>query len=364
MIDPPGNQGHLTQEEADAYLQRSLPSQMRWNLDQHLSTCQECRRRVRLDAVETQATAFLESDLTSLQPEEEAHLSYEEMEAYLENRADPLLREIVAEHSALCALCATELRELQAFRLLVLEEASSASEEQSALHDTTGPVQVTGGRALLTGVRSLSRTVLSRIEELIAEGFVKPFQSLQNRLELLKRATAPTLVRSQGQDVPIPLSPASTAIRSAAPIFQWTPVQGANAYQMVIATLDKQGERTLLWQGMANMENAMPLPSTLSLEPGKAYLWYVKARVGKEERPSPFAGFVLLTSAAQQEVAQEERTLEASALALACLYERYGLYEEALSQAERLLSLNPTHPQVLKMHQHLRIMLAPPLSSL
>jgi hypothetical protein len=365
MVEIPGKSGHLTPNEAKAYLHRSLTPEERWKIDLHLSSCPACRRRVRLDTVEEQAVAFLEADLQFALQEEDPHLAYEEMEDYLENRADAIAREIVEGHIDLCALCAAELRELQEFRLLVMAETASIQdvEESVTLLDTTGLVQITGGRAHLAGMRSLSRAPLRRAGELVREGLVRPLPSLQNRLDILRRATTLTLVRAHRQEPPIPLAPAYTMIRSSSPVFRWTTVPDADAYHVVIASLDKQGMRALLWQGPSETENSLPLPANLSLEPGRAYLWYIRARVGQEERPSPFAWFALLTPAALRQVEQEERRMEPSALALACLYERYGLYQEAFVQVERLLALNPKHPQVQKMHQRLRALLHPVLPS-
>src|SRR5690242_13612334 len=116
MVDTPGNTGHLPEREAEAYLQLTLGPEARWKADIHLSSCQACRRRVHLDAIAAEAILFLEADLRATLQEEEAHLSYEEMEAYVRGHSDPILSEIVEAHRVACDLCAAELQDLQAFQ--------------------------------------------------------------------------------------------------------------------------------------------------------------------------------------------------------------------------------------------------------
>ena len=95
---------------------------------------------------------YLRAELQSTTEEEQDHISYEQIEDYVDNRADSLVREIVDGHLAHCAVCAREVRELQAFRLLVMAEATPLSEESITLVDTTGLVHFTAGRVVLTGM--------------------------------------------------------------------------------------------------------------------------------------------------------------------------------------------------------------------
>lgn len=58
-----------------------------------------------------------------------AHLSYEQLEAHVDGRAEPALRERVETHTAWCARCATELQDLAAHapRLRQRVESRTAS---------------------------------------------------------------------------------------------------------------------------------------------------------------------------------------------------------------------------------------------
>jgi anti-sigma factor RsiW len=350
------NRNHLSEAESTAYLQRSLTPEARLRADSHLSACPSCRRRVHLDQQEAQAIRSLQAEGHLDALEEDPHLSYEEMEAYLLGRADAVVTEIVEGHTLLCTVCATELNELREFRALL--DASRADAETDAAHtlivDTLGSVEIAGRKTLMKGLQTRSRALTDHLGELLGEGIVRPLQSLQTRIDAMNRAATLSFARSSSKAAPLPVSPAFTALRTAPPLLAWSPVPNADAYTVVIASLNSRGERdAVVWKSDAGTEPEVRLPADVALRPGKMYLWYVVATVAQEERPSPIAWFTLLAPSAIRQLEREEQQAEGSALALACLYERHALYGEALAQVEKLRALNPEHPRVETMFRKL-----------
>ncbi len=72
-----------------------------------------------------------------------AHLSYEEKRAYVRNEADPLERELVESHTAICPDCAAELRSLFDFAMMI--QANPATAKQSAWKRFIGAIGLSGG---------------------------------------------------------------------------------------------------------------------------------------------------------------------------------------------------------------------------
>jgi hypothetical protein len=97
--------GHLSDAQFENYrLRRASPAEMA-EAANHLAGCADCREtllRRRADA--------LAAGLAEVRPE---HLSYEELEAYVDGRAGGIERELVESHAGWCESCWEQLRMLE-----------------------------------------------------------------------------------------------------------------------------------------------------------------------------------------------------------------------------------------------------------
>lgn len=100
---------HLTQEELEGYGTGKLTSTTLLAVDRHLAKCGACRRELRAVQV---APALPEVVREMGEP---AHLSYEEMTAYLDAGLDGSGREQLEQHLHLCQGCSNEIKGLQTF---------------------------------------------------------------------------------------------------------------------------------------------------------------------------------------------------------------------------------------------------------
>lgn len=102
MSDPTPSDPHLDAAALDRYRRRLAPPGELLASDAHLATCDSCFDAVRaeIDTVELPST----------------HLTYEELEAFVDGRTDALDRELVAAHTTSCDLCRGELADLTAVR--------------------------------------------------------------------------------------------------------------------------------------------------------------------------------------------------------------------------------------------------------
>lgn len=348
---------HLTAEQVSRYQQRSLPPAERLKLSDHLVACDACRRLVREHTSASPLLASTAMDLQAALQEEPIHLRYEEMAAYVDGTAGAVEREIVEGHSATCALCAEELRELAPFRdLLVRYPDQGYTPAASApLSEASDSMSIGEDGALRLADRiKLPSAVREWVEELIATGLVSPTRLVRDALESLRRMATPApllAVRSTGN--PVPLSPAFTAIRSVRPVFSWQAVPGAQEYRVTLAHLVDKTNRKVLWKGDAGTQTLVELPEDVVLVPGQSYLWQVVATVQGQPQPSPMVWFTLLSHQDVESVEAVEREAQDSPLAQASIYETYGLYAEALPLVERLAGENPDSASLQAMLQKL-----------
>ena len=105
---------HLSQTQLTGYSGRTLPPQELLAADNHLASCDVCHERLTriLPAVAKRVVSqSFETGGGSF------HLDYEEhLEPYVDGKADDIDREIVDSHVALCSKCATDLKDLLAFK--------------------------------------------------------------------------------------------------------------------------------------------------------------------------------------------------------------------------------------------------------
>lgn len=84
----------------------------------HVADCGSCRQRLQNAPETANALTSLNEGLASAMTTE-VHLDFEEIEDYIEGRADPLTRDMIELHIQSCAACAEHIRELRAFRAML-----------------------------------------------------------------------------------------------------------------------------------------------------------------------------------------------------------------------------------------------------
>lgn len=83
--------------------------------DDHLASCADCRALAWGGEAIQQTFASLDADLRALDFEEDEHLSYERIAAFVRRELDEVERETVESHLTLCDDCAGDVRDLSAF---------------------------------------------------------------------------------------------------------------------------------------------------------------------------------------------------------------------------------------------------------
>lgn len=107
---------HLTSQGIDLFIRRKLPPDDLLAATSHIFVCEACRRQLNQAKPSGAGSEYLAADLQAESLPRDPHLSYEQLEAYVDGLADDVEREIVINHLAVCAFCSTEERELALLR--------------------------------------------------------------------------------------------------------------------------------------------------------------------------------------------------------------------------------------------------------
>lgn len=107
--------GHLSPEQKGLYMKRALPPAELLAADDHLAACESCRRSLREGLASDRELAAMLGGLVS--PEKTgAHLTYEQLAAYVDHEAGAREREAIEGHLDICSLCKEEARDLFALK--------------------------------------------------------------------------------------------------------------------------------------------------------------------------------------------------------------------------------------------------------
>ncbi len=109
---------HVTTQQIEQFRNKGMTAEDLLAFDRHLAQCGECRKQL----ANGERVKNLLSGLAAADAAPD-HLSYDQMAAYVDAKADDIDREIVESHVELCERCATELGDLAAFAQTLTTEA-------------------------------------------------------------------------------------------------------------------------------------------------------------------------------------------------------------------------------------------------
>lgn len=118
---------HLTDSELERYRERTLSPQALLAANAHLYDCEACHGRYGGDGNLEAAFAFVRSIGEPF--EEESHLPFEQLAAYVDDALEGEERRMAATHLAQCEVCAEQVRELSPLRDLIAPAPSIATLE-------------------------------------------------------------------------------------------------------------------------------------------------------------------------------------------------------------------------------------------
>src|SRR5258708_12443621 len=102
---------HLSAEQITKYRERTLQPGELMAVDSHLGNCTECRTELAGQSPAESARGFLDA----IREAKQEHLTYEQMDAWVEDQMDQTERELVMAHIGLCQSCARELKAYETY---------------------------------------------------------------------------------------------------------------------------------------------------------------------------------------------------------------------------------------------------------
>ncbi len=288
---------------------------------------------------------------------EPAHLEYEQLEASVDGRADLVDREIVESHTAICAACARELRDLREFRQSLLPSESrrhwyaaavaamlllvagfaifvNQSRPVVRVHDSGRDVAVLGdGRVV--GLGDLSGE--ERRE--VAGALTRNELPMPAALSKLRSHGPQQLLGTPSAESPLaPLAPLRSVSVSDRPSFAWTPVEGA---RYKVEVFDEHYRPVAESPSLSDPRWTIDAP----LPRGNIYAWQVTAvtpsrSITAPAPPQPEARFEVLDAARTEQIRRLQRQQPPSHLALGIAFAHAGATAEAEQELQALVAEN------------------------
>jgi len=369
--------GHLSPEFLQRYGARTLSAAELMVADDHLAICESCRRRT-TDSQRMEASiSFLRQDLATRSKAEPTHLSYEQLESYVEGAMDRADGEIVDSHAELCSICREELQDLQKLRSGMSGAAISKRWTSAAGMDLWAarirpwlrPAYWSTAGALVAVV------ALFAFVQVRQHHVSKPAVASQTTTEAnpavtasataaeLALTTPPELVALIGkpgtllgqahfQDSFALLSPVGTFVEDVQPTFQWQPLAGATAYEVSVfdSALNQVAE--------SGQISALAWKANIPLQRMRVYLWQVTATKNGEQivaptPPAPEAKFEIIGQAQAKELEHLRSSQPDAHLELGIAYVRDGLLDEAERELQLVPASNANHDLAQKFIEDL-----------
>jgi hypothetical protein len=410
---------HLSEEQIARYRGRRTPAEELLRVDDHISQCAECRERlasrnelrvalkgldtrpllgqqrnVRPAPLEAASRGTYLQDMSATSPPgapQAEHLTYEELEAYVDGKMSDADRGIAGAHLEFCQACSDDVRDLNTFKV---DLANSKGQRKKSSWVALVALWLTPRRAALTlgmaafvvlavkvarwqsapprGVpsaeiansNSTGKETLSAINALSPEEKSAVFEAISQQKIRLPDVLAElqgrpeTLLGHQEQGARFEvLEPLAEVVSDVKPEFRWQLLAGAATYSVAIFDANLNPVQSSPPLGATRWTAARPLKR------GQVYLWQVTAKlsdgksVSAPKPPRPEARFRVLDQRKADELTQFKATHPEAHLALGILYARAGLLQLGENELKQISESQPEYrlaQNLLKSIQQIR----------
>jgi anti-sigma factor RsiW len=364
---------HVSDADIEGFHRGGLPPPVLIAFTRHVADCEACRLRVADAGMAARAEQAFESAVGL----DGGHVPEDDIHAYVDGALDAARRGEIEAHTARCASCAEEVRDLRQFA------RGGASRRGSAwwyagLAAAAALLLAVALPWLLRSQPPSPLLVLNDGGTTIAvdrSGQVGSFARLsdadaaQVRDALLgQQIVVPpdvaALARQRGQlrgeasaDAFRAVAPLATAVLTDRPVFRWTPMAPGASY---VVTLREQASGvTVSGAPVSGTEWVPEAPLTR----GATYVWQVQGTVSGQEAiapapPAPPATFIVMPAVEAERLGRAP----ASHLVRGILYANAGALDEAEAELSRLRAQNPGAEPVERLVAALAKLRAEPAS--
>jgi hypothetical protein len=289
---------HPTEAQLEAFRTNGLDSQAHQEIDVHLQDCPACRAKLI-----TKETALIPAI------DAQSHLSFEQLEAYVDRKVPPDQRAALAAHLERCAQCRRELADLARF--------------------SRPPTIQTPARRLrlIESISAIAAASLIAIGMWIYSRLPAEYSALVDRTLAAKTVEIPDAVRAiqpRRTDTDFLLrSPQATAVLTAQPEFSWHSAGPAARYTVFV--FDRDQERVAQSDPLTDetWRPSKPLP------PGRMYQWQVRVEDDGQTATTASAQFLVVDAAATKRLLDIAHRYPDQHLLLGILYAQAGALDES-----------------------------------
>ena len=413
---------HLSEEQIRRYRKRENPPEELLRVDDHISQCAQCREllssaselRAALQSGETLSLLgqLRQSDSAQFEPADKGahlnemsravhngapqskHLSYEQLETYVDGKMPRTDRDVAEAHLESCRSCSEDVRDLNTFRVelegsreprrirwwartaspglaprravfalvmavvIVLVVAVGRRKLSPApVIPDTGVANSGGAQPSLTGgSNSSGAPMLLGLADLRPADRIAVVQAAgQERIkspDVLAGLQGPpqTLLgkSAEGPRFKV-LQPIGEVVLDARPVFRWQPLKGADSYSVTVFDAKLNPVQTSATLRVTQWITAR------ALKRGQLYLWQVTAKLSTGESvssptpPNPEARFLVLGQEKAGEFLQFRTVHPEAHLTLGILYAQAGVLGEAKKELEQLPQGDPNYDLAQKL---------------
>jgi hypothetical protein len=406
---------HLSSETLTRLLARELPPRELLTASRHIAVCPECRQLLGAAKDLNLSTGFLANDLQRSMRAADLHLSYEELESYVDELLPAAERERTVRHLETCASCEHEANELNLFReslasppmtqtVAVVPSSKGIFQKLAALFEIRS-LQFAGLAvllllAVLVGLFLWQRRKQPQLANTPPDNSNHSPEN-KNAPEEAQREPGPVENDKDGNSngdaaksvydavvataiarqtlVPAPglkdlngrpvtllgpgdaaqkfdlLSPRGTVVQSSRPTLRWQALAGAESYEVYV--LNPNFDVVLKSGSLSGKSWTV----TRALDRGQTYIWQVVATKDGKEITSPAAParearFRILDSKSQQAIEHFAQNKPDDPLALGIIYAHHGLLDEAERQLSSAATLKQSPELARKFLREVKAM--------
>jgi hypothetical protein len=333
---------HISREQLLKYRNRALLPQELVAVDAHLSACQDCHDEL------TALATVPASALSAIREARFDHLTYEQMDAWVENELDQSERELVLAHIGLCAPCARELRAYESYApamsapiLTPAQPVASFGEKLRAWFRTPQIAMIAAAVALVAIVAPMMMQHDSSKALTMAQLEALP-DSVRGSAKAIVDGDSPARPESlsglaPNRDVALQY-PVSEVVEERQPILRWTPF--GSTYSVTV--FDASGREIARSGVVTTLHWLVPSPLTR----GEEYRWQIESN-GQTRS----ASFRVLDQQSEEKLG-EVRASGAGPLAMGAVAENMGLLTLAQQEFQTAKSEQPKSKEATKLLEH------------
>lgn len=358
---------HLSGDQIERYLARTLPPADILALHMHLETCDGCRAALEQAAL-VHADPVGAPLLWDKTDDGDLHLSEDEMVGFVSSRLPGPRRAEAARHLEKCEICQDSVSVMKGERdraatvprdrsgkrwLYVAAGLAAALLIAVAIRYGTGNPARAPVPAPIASLRDSGQTIaLDASGTLSGLGDASPDERALVREALRQRslpagngisAEKPGVLLTPdagGKTSFAPIGPLNTRVLSDRPVFTWSPYPGATDYQVLVTNemLDPVARSERI--------TATQWQPTTALPRGVNLLWQIRAwqggaMVSAPAPPAPPAKFGIVSAETANRLERLRSEPHASHLLMAVICAREGLRSEAADEIRKLAQENP-----------------------